>query len=52
MSRLETVAAAVGITDVALRGVVTLYNFVRDLEGVPEEVQNMRREVTALERIL
>ena len=52
MSALEVAAAAVGITDVAIRSIVSLYGFIKHLEEVPKDVERIRTEVAALEKVL
>ena len=48
MAGLETAAAVIGIADVAIRSILSFYDFVKDIEGAPDEIVRVRSETEAL----
>lgn len=52
MPGFEEVAAAIGVTDVAIRGIISLYDFIQDLKDMPAEVARMKDECLALTQCL
>jgi hypothetical protein len=48
MSGLEAAAAVIGITDVAIKGIVGLSNFISDLHDAPEQVRQIQHQASAL----
>jgi hypothetical protein len=52
MSGLETVAAVIGITDVAIKGIAGLCDFISDLRDAPQRVQTIQQQVSALTQSL
>lgn len=52
MSGLEAAAAVIGITDVAVRSILSVYDYCKKLHEAPEAVGKLRDEVMALVRCL
>jgi hypothetical protein len=52
MSGLEQIAAIVGLTDFGLRSVSLVYNAIKDLKNVPEEIEDIRVEIEILQQCL
>jgi hypothetical protein len=44
MSGFELIAGVVGVSDVAIKSIVGLYNYVADLKDAPSEIQRIRAE--------
>ena len=49
---LQELAAVIGITEVALRSVSALYEFLKDLQDAPLEIERIKAEASTLERTL
>lgn len=52
MSGLETAAAVIGITDVAIKGITGLYDFIDDLRDAPQRVQQIQHQMLVLTQSL
>jgi hypothetical protein len=52
MSGLETAAAVIGVTDVAIKGIVGLYEFIDGLRDAPKRVQTIQQQTLALTQSL
>lgn len=52
MSGLQEIAAIIGITEAAFRSISSLYNFVKDLQNAPREIQILREETACLNQSL
>jgi hypothetical protein len=44
MSGFGEIAAATGVADVAIRSIISLYDYVQDLKDVPKEVDRIKNE--------
>jgi len=52
MSGISELAAIIGVADVGFRCISRLYDFLRDLESVPTEIEAIRRETYSLQHCL
>jgi hypothetical protein len=52
MSGLEIVATVIGITEVAIKGITGLCDFIGDMRDAPKRVQMIQQQVSALTQSL
>jgi hypothetical protein len=52
MSGLEQIAAIVGLTEFGFRSIFSLYNAIKDLRNVPEEIESIQVEIGVLRQCL
>jgi hypothetical protein len=52
MAGLQEAAAVVGILELSFRSICTLYDFLKELKEVPQQIERLLSEVTALKNIL
>jgi hypothetical protein len=52
MSGLQEIAAVIGLTEVACRAISSLYDFIKDLQNAPLEIERIKAETATLDRTL
>lgn len=52
MAGLQELAAVIGIAEVAFRAISSLYDFVKDLQDVPLEIERIKAETSTLDQTL